>query len=64
MPSPLALIVRLIFIYNKRIFLSLMFHIELITILNQINEVLDTLHGIKEIMIVIMIMRFLLCVIM
>ena len=37
---------------------------ELIAILNQINEVLDTLYSIKEIMIVIMIMRFLLCVIM
>ena len=33
---------------------------QFIAILNQINEVLDTLHSIKEIMIV----RFLLCVIM
>ena len=37
---------------------------ELIAILNQINEALDKLHNIKEIMMTIMIMRFLLCVIM
>ena len=37
---------------------------ELIEILNQINEVFDILHSVKEFMIVIMIMRFLLCVIM